>query len=223
MDLYNTLLVSLEMSESDRRLLMVLLVIFVVILLLAGFIGMLVRYLSNKMGERIETDIAEAVKYRIIENHKSAMKYGRRKNARLFFKAATPSMACLAFILVFWLIYSLCTLKNGGFGANHFANFNDLLFKFDATWEKDFLGFYKLMALSVKDYPTFVGGHWASYLIVTVFIIATVYLFVVSQAFLARAANLRRVVDEVYKNSLKGFNFFDETAKAAEQERQNKQ
>ena len=219
----NTLLVSLEMSESDRRLLLILLIIFVVVLLLAGFIGMLVRYVTNKMGDKIETNIAEPIKYRIIENGKEAMKYGRKKNARIFVRESTPPILALTFVLIFWVVYSLCTLSGEGFSTNHFANFNDLLFKFDAVWEKDFIGFYKLMSLSVKEYPQWVGAHWASYLIVTIFIIATTYLFVVSQAFLARAITLRRIIEETYKNSLKGFNFYDETAKAVDKDKQEKQ
>ncbi len=194
-----------------------------VILLLAGFIGMLVRYITNKMGERIESNIAEPIKYRIIENGKDAMKYGRKKNARMFVKESTPSIIALTFVLIFWIVYSLCTLSGGGFSTNHFANFNDLFFKFDATWEKDFIGFYKLMSLSVKEYPQWVGAHWASYIIVTIFILATTYLFIVSQAFIGRAIKLRRIIEETYKNSLKGFNFYDETAKAVDKDKQERQ
>lgn len=223
MEYFNTLLVSLEMSEGDRRLLITLLIILVVVLFLLGFIGMAVRYLTNKMGERIESSIAEPIKYRILENRKDAMAYGRKKNARIFFKEATPAMAAYLFTLIFWLVYSLCTIKGAGFGENHFRNFGDLLFKFDAVWEKDFAGFFKLMSITVKEYPSPVGAHWASYVIVILFIITSVYMFAVSQAFIARASVLRRIVDETYHNSLKGFNFYDETPKKEDLDRINKQ
>ncbi len=222
MEYLNTLLVSLEMSESDRRLLITLLVILVVVLFLAGFIGMAVRYITNKMGDRIESNIAEPIKYRILETRKSAMAYGRKKNARIFFKEATPAMAAYLFILLFWVVYSLCTIKGTGFMENHFYNFGELLFKFDTVWEKDFAGFYKLMSVTVREYPNPVAAHWASYVIITLFIITSVYMFVVSQAFIARASALRRIVDETYHNSLKGFNFYDETPKKEDLDRINR-
>lgn len=223
MNLLPVLLISLEMSESDRKLLVALLVVFVVLLFLAGFIGMLIRYVSNKMGDRIINDIAEPIKYHILPNEKAAMKYAKIKNARLFVKQATPGLLALIAILALWIINSLFTLNHGGFTTNHFGIASELLFKFDFVWQKNALGVYSLMAINKVHNPTFEIAHWASYIIVIIIILACIYLIIVAQAYLARGQEMRKTIRNAYKKSLDGFNFYDDAASAAKAERESEQ
>lgn len=217
------ILVSLEMSENDRRLLMVLLVVFVVLLFLAGFIGMLIRYISNKMGDRIVSEIAEPIKYHIIPNEKAALKYAKIKNARLFTKQATPGILTLLGVLVFWVVFSLFTLKGAGFTANHFKIASELMFHFDLVWEKNAIGIYDLMAITLSSTPAFEITHIASYIISIAIILAGTYLLVVAQAYLARGQELRRSIRVAYKRTLDGFNFYDDAAEAAKAEAKDKE
>ncbi|MCQ2772425.1 MAG: hypothetical protein MJ238_04025 [Bacilli bacterium] len=223
MNLLPTLLISLEMSESDRKLLVALLVVFVVLLFLAGFIGMLIRYVSNKMGERVITEIAEPIKYHILPNEKAAMKYAKIKNARLFVKESTPALLTLLGVLILWIIYSLFTLGHGGFTTNHFGIAGELLFRFEFVWEKNAIGTYSLMQINKVNNPTFMIEHLASYIIAILIIISVLYLIVMSQAYLARGQEMRKAIRSAYKKTLDGFNFYDDAASAARAEQENQQ
>ncbi len=217
------MLISLEMSESDKKLLVALLIVFVLLLFVAGFIGMLIRYISNQFGKGIINDISEPIKLHILPNEKSAIRYAKIKNARLFVKQSSPAFLALLATLLLWIIYSLFTLTKGGFTTNHFQIASELLFKFDFRWEKNAFGTYSLMEITKVHNPTFNIAHWASYIIAIMIIVSVCSLLIAAQAYLARGQEFRKTIKLAYKKSLDGFNFYDDVASAAKAEAESEQ
>lgn len=208
MEMYNSILV--QLSENDRRLIIIVLVIFIILLLLIGLIGMLIRFINKKFAYRMDAEIHDAIRYGAITNAKVLKKYGTIKNYRVYYKQMLPALGILLAGLLFWIIYSLVV---NGWGINHFERFSTLLFNFDWSNPENFHSFFGLTLPCrfppLLSSPNPVAEYWASYIIIPLFIGGIIYYFVVSQAFVVRYFQLRKRCRTVFNKSLEGFNYYE--------------
>lgn len=199
-----------QITENDRRAIIIILVIFLILLLLVGLLGMLIRFINKKFAYRMDVEIHDAIRYGAITDKKVLMKYGNIKNWRVYFLEMLPAMGILAFGLVFWIVVSLVT---GAWDTNHFERFSTVFFIFDWSNPENYANFFGITLLcrfpELLSSPHLVADYWASYIIAPVMIIGLVYYFVVSQAFVCRYFQLRKRCRTVFNKSLDGYNYYD--------------
>lgn len=200
----------IQMSENDRRLIIIVLVIFIILLLLIGLIGMLIRFINKKFAYRMDAEIHDAVRYGAITDSKTLKKYGTTKNFRVYYKQMLPALAILLACLLFWIFYSLAT---NGWSIDHFERFSTLLFNFDWSNPENFANFFGITLPCrfppLLSSPNPVPEYWASYIIVPLLLGGIIYYFVVSQAFVVRYFQLRKRCKSVFNKSLDGYNYYD--------------
>lgn len=205
------ILVGITLNDSDRRLLIALLIVALVVFLLLGALGMLLRFVTEKMSKRMDYEIHDAVVYRVIQTPEQLAKYGRAKNRALFWRQSTPAILIALASLVFFIIYNLITKR---WGDDYWGNFSSLFYKFDWGNEENFATIFGMTLLAkwpdVIAKPTWVNDYWASYLLIPLWLTAIIYYLVTCQAYIARALLLNKRTHSVFEKSLDGFNFFDD-------------
>jgi len=208
-------LVEITMSENDRKMLIVLLVLLVLVFILIGLVGMLIRAILILQGKKIDNYMHDPVVYRVIADPAHFKKYGIATNHRLLYKEAMPAFIIGFISLAFYIIYSLIVASkpNMGWNQNYFAEFGDLLY----TWKWDdpdsHAVFWGISVLSkwppFENTPHWVNDHWASYVLVPLWITAIVYYAICIQAYIARMIVIFRRARTVYAKSLEGYNYYD--------------
>lgn len=205
------ILVGITLNDSDRRLLIALLIVALVVFLLLGALGMLLRFVTERMSKRMDYEIHDAVIYRVIQTPEQLAKYGRAKNRALFWRQSSPALLIALASLVFFIVYNLITKR---WGDDYWGNFSTLFYKFDWGNEENFTTVFGMTLLAkwpdVIAKPTWGNDYWASYLLIPLWLIAIVYYLVTCQAYIARSLLLNKRTHSVFEKSLDGFNFFDD-------------
>lgn len=199
-----------QLNDTDRRLLIAAIIVLTLLFIVFALIGALIRTITLGMGKRIDQDVADAVRYRIIQNEKHFRKYARIKNARRFTKQATIPILILLASLLFYLIYAGVT---GEWTRNYWKEFGTLFYQWDFANEENYAIVWGVKILakwpSLSNTPHFVGSYYPSYILCVLWIVGGIWLFLVSQAYFARAIFIDRRARSVYKKSLDDYNHYE--------------
>lgn len=202
--------VDVTLSQSDKRLIFIFLFVFIIIFILIGLIGVVIRRITKLMETRMDYEIHEAVIKRVISTPEQLRKYGSIKNRRRFFLESIPVFCIIIASVIAYLVNSFVT---GKWADTYFANFGDLFYQWDwdnAVMVKVF-GFEVLSEWpAVSNAPHIEVAHIGSYVLCLLWILAMVYLAIVTQAFIARGFLLNRRCHTVFGKSLEGFNYFQD-------------
>ena len=203
-------LIDIINNESDRRLAIAAFIILTILFLIVGLIGMLIRKIMQLQGAKLDELVSHAVHFRILEDEKHFRKYAKAKSKRLFFKQALPPILSLFVSLVFYLIYAGVSNK---WVNDYWGEFSTLFFVWDFADEGSHVTFWGLRILAkwppCINEPHFVPEYFASYILCSLWIVGSVYFFVVSQAYLSRAFMISHRAKTVYSKSLEGYNYYD--------------
>lgn len=207
--------IEVSMSENDRKLLIVLMVLLILVFILLGLLGMLIRFVMIQQGKRMDYYMHDPVVYRVIADPEHFKKYGFIQNNRLFYHQAIPPFIIALLSLLFYIVYGAITKE---WTADYFGRFSTLFFRFDWANESNFATFWGVKLLAkwpslVTDQwggaPTFVPAYWASYILVPLWLVASIYYLVDVQAYIARSITISRRASTVYEKSLEGYNYYD--------------
>ncbi len=202
--------VGITLNENDRRLLIIFLIFLLILFILVGLIGMGVRLLFKKQGKRVDSFLHDPVVYRVISSPDHLKRYGRKKNAQLFVREASPAILIGLLLLAFYLVYSSIS---GEWAVNHFERFSTLFYVYDWNEESIYVTLWGMRLLN--EWPPLIhapyldSSYWASYVIVPLFLIFITYYLVASMAYLSRCLTLRSRMHTVYEKTLEGYNFYD--------------
>lgn len=215
----NNFFIQATLSENDRRLLIIVLIILLIGLLILGLIGMLIRFVSRKLGQRADNFLAPPLEYGLINNPKDLRKYGFKKNNELFFKQAfIPVMIALGSVIIY-LIHA--SVNKEGFSYDYWGHFKDLLFRFDWDNPDNYAEFFgvtllrKFPGLLQDEWggkPHLIAEHWASYVLVPLWLTAIIYDAVVVQAYLCRTITILSRSRNVFQKDLSNYKYKDPLA-----------
>ena len=204
------LLTMLKLTENDKRLIIVLLLLVILIFIIAGYLGLLIKKIMKKQGEKMDTLIHDVVVTNVVKNEKELIKYGIKKNHQYFFKKAWIPMAIMAFSSLIIILY--CIVYNNwrpDFNDYNETGFNTLFFVFD--WKNaprvNFFG-----KSIISDWPSLLNKpHWSwkawgAYLFIPGMITGGVWFLIHVQAYIARTLRLFKKSKEVFSKSLDNFN-----------------
>ncbi len=208
------LLASIQLSETDRKALIVLLILLVLLILIIGLIGMAVRATMKYQAKRADTMMHDVAKTHVVDSTKAFRRFGMKKNNRILYRDSLyPFLVAVVGVLI-WVFYNLAT---GQWGQNVWEHFGELFFRFktdnsqyppdDPLWVKVFgITLLARWPEAVEGYPRFEVAHIASYIEVALWIVAIAWYAYCCQAYISRTVRIFRRSTSVYEKSLEGFN-----------------
>lgn len=208
------LLVALELTDADRRALIIMLIVLALFVLLIGLLGIAIRAITRIQADRADTMMHDVAVTHVIDNPRSFRIFGFKKNNRALYRDSLKPFLVAMVGVVIWVIFNLAT---GRWGENPWEHFGELFFRFkldnsqypadDPLWVKVFgIGLLARWPETVEGYPRFDVNHLASYFEVALWIVAIGWYAFCCQGYIARSVRILRRSNSVYKKSLEGFN-----------------
>ena len=200
---------NVTMSENDTRMLIILLIILLLFFIIVGLVGMAIRKVSQLQADVIDQQMGELVRYRIVSDPVHFKKLATQKNNRLLVKKAAAPLTIGFVGLLFYLIYAGVS---GQWGRDYWGEFGTLFFLFDFK-NATYSNFWGLKNVLI-DWPPVISpapqlSFWPSYILCPLVVVAVTYYIIVIQGYFSRFVYLRRIGKEVFKVSLKGYNYYD--------------
>lgn len=207
-------LASIQLSETDRKALIILLILLVLLVLIIGLIGMAINATMKHQSKRADSMMHDVAVTHVVDNTRSFRRFGFKKNNRALFRDSIKPFLVALLGLAIWIIYNIAT---GNWGENPWSHFGELFFRFkfdnseypatDPLWVKVFgMTILARWPEAVEGYPRFEVAHIASYIEVALWIVAIAWYAYSCQAYIARAMRIIRLSNTVYEKSLEGFN-----------------
>lgn len=207
------LFASIQLSDTDRKALIILLIVFVILLLVIGLIGVAIRQTMLYQARRADTMMHDVATTHVINNPKDFRKFGLKKNNRALYRDSLIPAGIILLALAVWVIANIITHR---WGNNVWDEFGDLFFRFkwdnsgypadDPLWVKVFgIQILARWPEAEAGFPRFVPEHIASYFVALLTIVAALYYAVVCQAYVSRAVMIYFRSNSVYEKSLAGY------------------
>lgn len=199
-----TTMVSLiKLTENDKKLIIVLLLIFILLFVIVGYFSLLVKKIMDRQGSKADTMMKNVVEAKYFDNEKAFVKFGIRKNIRLFYKEARIPFIIM---LAAWIAYVLFCLFSGKWGYNPFNRtdgFGTLIYEFGEWPKTKFFGLTIINGFPpVITAPHWEWSAWFSYLFVPVQIVAVVWFLIYTQAYIARSLRIYKMARGIYRKKL---------------------
>ncbi len=197
----------IALTENDKRILIALGLLLILIFVIVGYIGLLVERTMKRQAKRAGIMMHDVVAAKVITNPRAFIKFGRKKNNRLFFKQAYIPFLILLLALIIYIIYGAVT-RNWKLNIFDYQNegFSTLLFIWNFKDPKIYIDWFGIKIIGnwppLINTPHFVWTAWASYIIVPCLFIGGIWLFVTVQAHIARAFRIRKLAKTVFNPSL---------------------
>ncbi|HAV19807.1 MAG TPA: hypothetical protein DCX17_02130 [Firmicutes bacterium] len=206
----------ISLSEKEQRLLIILFILLVAVLALAGLIGSLVKKIMAFQARKVDEGMSYLVTTKVIKDEKHFRYIARKKNHRLVFAQFLIPLLLIGLDILFMYLYILITddrailnellsYDGRGMGTLFFvfdwANIPTATF-FGLTLPSDWP--------SLLNTPYFVLEAWPSYIFVTLGAIASLWLLIATQAFIARSWRIYSKSRTIFIKSLDTINGLDQ-------------
>ena len=194
---------AIKLSENTKKALIVFFLIFIILFVLIGYISLAVRGVMRKQGSKADEMLSDVVRAEYFEKENKFLKFGIKKNIKVFFlEARIPFLIMLGC----WFAYLIYCLFTGKWGYNPLSDvdgFGTLLFKF-GEWPKE--KFFGITLISgwpqVIEKPHFEVSAIFSYLFVPANLVGIVWFLYYTQAYIARSIRIRKIAHSIYRKRL---------------------
>ena len=195
---------AIKLSENTKKALIVFFLIFIILFVLVGYISLAVRGVMRKQGSKADEMLSDVVRAEYFEKENKFIKFGIKKNIKVFFlEARIPFLIMLGAWLAY-LIYCLFTAKWGYNPLNDVDGFATLFFKFKHPWPRTQV--FGITIISgwpeVISKPHFEVSAIFSYLFVPVNLVGIVWFLYYTQAYIARSIRIRKIAHSIYRKKL---------------------
>lgn len=194
----------IKLTENDKRLIIVILLLLILLFVIAGFVGLLVRKIMRNQGKQAEDLIHDVVEAGVITTEGKLLRFGIRKNWRVFFRRAW-----IPFLIMFaaGLLLLLYCAFSGNWGYNIWdyekTGFNTLFYIHDwsvffkATEEGFSITWPKLISS-----PHLSGEAWVSYIFVPAMVVGGAWFLFEVQGYIARAFQLYKLSRTAFRKTM---------------------
>lgn len=193
----------IKLTENDKRLIIVLLLLVILLFVIVGYISLLVKKIMTRQGSKADAMLKNVVDAKLFDNEKAFIKFGIKKNVRVFFKEARIPFFIIAGGFAFLLLYCLFS---GNWHPGIFTRETGFasLFPKLAEWPKaKFFGITLISGFpEVLEAPKLVGAAWYSYIFVPVEAVGIVWFLVYTQAYIARSLRIYKIARGIYRKKL---------------------
>lgn len=204
----------LQLSETDKRILIAVCLVLILVFIIAGYIGVLTARIMTWQGKRLDTMMSDIVITRVVEDKKGFLKVARKKNWRYFFKTAWIPFLVLIFSFIILFIAEAIYEFTYDIFDYHKQGFTTLLFLWDFNDPEIYTDFFGIKIIAswppLLNSPHFeIEAIW-SYLFVPIFLTGAIWYLICLQCLIARTIRMYKLADSVYSKSLEGFNINEE-------------
>lgn len=193
----------IQLSESDKRILISLLLIFILLFVLIGYLVKFIKYLLRVQGDYVEKSMYDILDADLIEDKKHFFKVSWEKNTRKFYFSARLPVIILICLLAIVLIYQT-VIENYSWDFFSFY-LKEASFKLD--WPtQEFFGipivnnWPSIAKASVFYFNKF--DAWLTYLVFIVGVYAIIHFLLCSISLLTRNIRTIKVGNEYFKKDL---------------------
>jgi len=198
-----------QLTESDKRVLIALLLIIILLLIICWYIGFILIRVMKWQGKKIDTKVSDVVTTRVITDEKTFRKYAHKKNWQMFYKRAKIPVIILLLGSLTLLIYEMVV----GFTYNPFSStngFGTLLFIWDFNDPNSYVTVFSWKILSkwppLINRPHFVAEAWCGYIFVPCLIIGGIWYICSCTCLLSRFLRISKLSDSIFSKNLDSFN-----------------
>lgn len=197
-----------QLTEGDKRFLLFILVAFLLIFVIVGYLGLLVERIVKYQAKRAGIMLHDVVEAGVIDNPKSFLRFGFKKNNYLFYKQAIPPFLILLAAFLVLIIYFMI---KGEWSINLFDHsiggegFTTIMFLWDfAAAPRDI--FFGMEVISdwapLMNTPHFEVNAIASYLFVPMFLVGAIWFLFITQGYIARFVKIVMLSKTVFSRTL---------------------
>lgn len=193
----------IKLTENDKRLIILLLLVFILLFIIVGYVSLLIKKIMKKQGSKADEMLRNVVDVNYFDNEKSLIKFGIKKNMRVFYREARVPFLI---ILVAWVAYILYCLFLEKWGYNPFNNTDGFgtLFYDLSDWPKtDFFGLTIINGFpSAVNPPHFEVAAIFSYIFVPANIVGCIWFLIYVQAYMARSFRIYKIAHGIFRKKL---------------------
>ena len=198
-----TLYAAIKLPENTKKALIVFFLIFIILFVLVGYISLAIRGVMRKQGSKADEMLSDVVRAEYFDKENKLIKFGIRKNIKVFFLEARIPFLIMLGCWFAYLIYCLFTGKWGYNPLNDVDGFSTLLFKF-GNWPKE--KFFGITLISgwpeVIEKPHFEVSAIFSYFFVPANLVGIVWFLYYTQAYISRSIRIRKIAHSIYRKKL---------------------
>lgn len=192
----------IKLTENDKRLIIVLLLVIILLFVIVGYVSLLIKKIMNRQGSKADEMLHNVVEARMFDNEKQLVKFGIKKNIRVFYKEARVPFCIIAAGCLFLLLYCLFSgnWKPGVFTVETgFGSLFPVL-----KWPKTtFFGMTIINGWPEVIRPAaFKAAAWHSYIFVPVEAVGIVWFLICTQAYIARSLRIYNIARGIYRKKL---------------------
>ena len=192
-----------KMSEDTKRVIILIFLIFILFFVIVGALYVLVKNIMKKQGSKADEMLSSVVNAGYFTKEKDLIRFGIRKNARVFYKQAVVPFLIFAGS---WLAYLLFCMFSGKWGYNPFNRvdgFGTILFQYGPWQKAKFFGIKLISGFPpVIAKPHLVGAAWFSYIFVPVMLVGAVWFLLTTQSYIARSIRIRQIGRGIFRKKL---------------------
>jgi len=198
----------ISLTENDKRILIAIGLLFILVFVIVGYIALIVERVMKHQAKKVGIMMHNVVAAKVITTPRSFVKFGRKKNNRLFFKQSWIPFLILLFALFIYILYGAIT-RNWGlniFDYKKGEGFGTLLFIWNFKDPNIYVTWFGIRIIGkwppLINTPHFVGTAWASYLIVPCLFVGGAWLLVTVQAHISRTFRIKKLSKTVFSPTL---------------------
>ena len=194
---------AIKLSENTKKALIVFFLIFIILFVLIGYISLAIEGTMKKQGSKADAMLANVVKAEYFDSEKKLVRFGIRKNAKVFY---LESRVPFLILLGTWLAYVLFCLFTGKWGynpLNRVDGFGTLLYEF-SPWPKESFFGIKLISgwPTVINRPHFEVSALVSYFFIPANLVGIIWFLYYVQAYISRSIRVRKIARSVFRKKL---------------------
>ena len=204
------LVLLIQLTETDKRLLIALCLVLILVFVLIGLLGSLIIRTMKWQGKKCDTLVSDVVTNKIVTTPQQLKKYARKKNSRYFLKQAWIPIIFIVIGVITLVIHNIVN-KNWAYNPfNSTDGFGTLLFLWNFKDPDSYTAVFNIKVLAkwppLYNQPHFVIEGIYSYIAIPFLVIGAIWYLVTAQAYLARTIRAHRLCKQVFEKSLEGFN-----------------
>ena len=193
----------IKLTENDKRLIIVLLLIVILFFVIVGYFSLLIKKIMDRQGSKADAMLRNVVDAKIFDTEKKLVKFGIKKNVRIFYREARVPFIIIAASCLFLLLYCLFS---GNWKPDLFSyegGFASLFYRFE--WQS-YTKFFGMTIISdwptITHYPTLVASAWPSYIFIPACSVGVVWFLICTQAYIARSLRIYKIARGIYRKKL---------------------
>ena len=192
----------IKLTENDKRLIIVLLLVVILLFVIIGYISLLVKKIMNIQGSKADAMLKNVVDAKLFSSEKDLVRFGIRKNVRVFFREARIPFCIVAGGCLFLLLYCLFS---GNWQPNIFSSETGFGTLFpELKWPTT--QFFGMTIISgwpeVIRAAALKAEAWMSYIFVPVEAVGIVWFLICTQAYIARSLRIYKIARGIYRKKL---------------------